>query len=288
MLLWLGFRYKINRLFAFGHTYSLFLQPLRLLKNIPLTLFLRADTLKNHQIKDRNTFLINLEHFFEGLGIASTVMYAVSENLIQAVNARHTFLRPKTSGVLRNEVVIPKNRDTKKRKLRFPLRAACVGVLEPRKNQRLLLEVFQGISAEQAQLYLYGTGPDEELLRERVQKENMTNRVHFMGWVPSENIWPQVDLLLMPSLHEGAPNAVLEALGYGIPVLASDIPEHVEILPKEYLLSIDNISEWNSFIQVLINELKTRLFEIIQKQEITANELRFEWNKAFIQCIDIS
>ena len=40
----------------------------------------------------------------------------------------------------------------------------------------------------------------------------------------------------MPTLHEGSPNALLEAMGYGLPCLASRIPEIHEVLPDDELL----------------------------------------------------
>ncbi len=282
MLLWLGFRYRIDRAFAFGHTYALFLQPLRLVKRIPLVLFLRGDTLAKHRTTGRTEFLVTLEHFLEGLAIVGTRLYSVSEVLLNRVAARHSFLRPPERGVLRNDICqAPCN--APKRVVQLPLRAACVGILEFGKNQLLLLEVFKEIRAEQAQLYLYGTGPDEQLLRETVRKEGMSDRVHFMGWVPSERIWPEVELLLMPSLHEGAPNAVLEALGYGIPVLASDIPEHGEILQVESLLPIDDATRWRRRIIFLVEEPEARLRELIGEQEKAAEALRFDWEQTFVE-----
>jgi glycosyltransferase involved in cell wall biosynthesis len=279
-LLYLGFRYRVNRLFAFGHNYGLFLQPLRIVKRIPLTLFLRADTIENHRIKGRSSWLIRLEHLLEGLGIAGTRMYGVSETLTRRTIARHRFLKPSTSGVLRNDIVKrhPGSKKTGKEKRKLPLRLACVGVLEPRKNQRFLLEVMKGIRADQARLYLYGTGPDEQLLKEIVQRENMTDRVHFMGWVEADAIWPNVDLLLMPSLHEGAPNAVLEAIGNGVPVLASDIAEHREILSGVSLLTQGDICYWRDKLINIIDDPDFKIMNIFSLKEELMHQLSFDWD----------
>ncbi|WP_417914351.1 glycosyltransferase family 4 protein [Candidatus Electronema sp. JM] len=284
MLLWIGFRCRIDRAFAFGHTYALFLQPLRLVKRVPLVLFLRGDTLEKHRTTGRSNLLIHFERCLEGFGIAGTRMYGVSATLVKRISERHQVLRPSICGVLRNDVPTG-SAPALDKEITLPLRTACVGILEHGKNQQLLLDVFKGISAEQAQLYLYGTGPDEQLLRERATRENLTDRVQFMGWVPSERIWPEVDLLLMPSLHEGAPNAVLEALGYGIPVFASDIPEHGEILPEQSLLPIDDVARWRSRILFFVNEPEVRLREFIEKQRTAAEALWFDWEKKFVELI---
>lgn len=284
LLLFIGFRHQSNCLFAFSPTYSLFLQPLRLLKRIPLTLFLRGDTLAKHRTTGRSNMLVSFERYLEGFGIAGTRMYGVSESLVKRVNSRHRFLLSSECGVLRNDIA-QCSVAHQKRKMQLPLRAACVGILEPGKNQHFLLDVFKEISAEQAQLYLYGTGPDEQLLRERVRQENLTDRVHFMGWVPSDSIWPEVDLLLIPSLHEGAPNAVLEALGNGVPVLASDIPEHGEILQQECLLSLKQAGRWINLLNLNEKEITKKLSETISQQDVTSQSLSFFWEDQFCEII---
>lgn len=285
-LLYLGFRYNINRLFAFGgHNYALFLQPLRIVKRIPLTLFLRGDALQNHQLKGHPRILIELEHFLEGVGIAGTRLYGVSGTLTNKTIARHKLFKPSTSGVLRNDIVgdcpVPKNQI----EFHLPLKLACVGLLEPRKNQSFLLEVMRGFKAEQVQLSLYGEGPNEQLLKDTVEKENLQDRVHFMGWVAAEKIWPQVDLLLMASLHEGAPNAVLEALGNGVPVIASNIPEHTEILPENYLVQLGKVANWVEVIERILLEPKRQLQNIICVQQEETQCLLFDWNPSVVNCI---
>jgi N-acetylgalactosamine-N,N'-diacetylbacillosaminyl-diphospho-undecaprenol 4-alpha-N-acetylgalactosaminyltransferase len=72
-----------------------------------------------------------------------------------------------------------------------------------------------------AHLYLYGIGPEENSLQKLVEALGVQKRVTFMGWGNAVHmIWENIDLLLFPSLHEGAPNAILEALAYDVPVCA--------------------------------------------------------------------
>ena len=285
LLLFLGFKYRVKHLFAFGHTYSLLLQPVRLVKSIPLILFLRGDTLEKHRTTGRSRSLVRLELFLEGVGIAGTVMYGVSESLTNRINDRHHFFRAAKCGILRNDIPSHYTMDHRKTSFHLPLRAACVGMIEPGKNQFFLLNVFKKMSAGQIQLYLYGTGPDEKLLRDLVEQENISNRVLFKGWVPSEQIWPEIDLLLMPSQHEGAPNAVLEALATEIPVIASDIPEHKEILPQVSLLPLADEDAWRKRLEAIINNPKNQLHQIVVEQKLADKHLRFDWDNTIVRCI---
>jgi glycosyltransferase involved in cell wall biosynthesis len=188
---------------------------------------------------------------------------------------------PAQSGLLRNEIE-QIYRKEKSKKVQLPLRLGCVGVLEARKNQKLLLKVMEEINKDQAQLFLYGTGPDEPVLRAFVQEKELLDRIHFMGWVPADRIWDRVDVLLMPSLHEGAPNSVLEALAAGVVVLASDISEHAEILAKGNLIPLSGAAEWRERIRSFLTDPDLQAKRLVQEQEAAVHQLTFDWEQELV------
>ena len=99
-----------------------------------------------------------------------------------------------------------------------------------------------------------------------------------MGWIDEvDAIWESVDVLLFPSLHEGAPNAILEALAYNIPVLASDIPEHREILSQWNLLSLSDLMMWVNAIKTILENIPGSLEKLRGEQYQVASRLRFDW-----------
>src|SRR5262249_31594872 len=127
----------------------------------------------------------------------------------------------------------------------LPLRLACVGILEERKNQSFVIRCMAHVNSSVAHLYLFGVGAEEEHLKRLTQELRIEDKVTFMGWIDEvDMIWDKVDLLLFPSLHEGAPNAILEALAYSVPVMVSDIPEHREVLPECNLLPLNDVMTW--------------------------------------------
>jgi glycosyltransferase involved in cell wall biosynthesis len=279
LLLYMGIRYRISHAFVFGPTYSAIMQPLRLIKRLPVTLFLRGDTIRAHQIKGRSRWVVSLDRWFEGLAIWGVRVYAVSENLARTVMARHRWLRPSCCGTLRNDIPVWNIRgDTV---IHVPLRLACVGILEPTKNQQLVLQALQYLPKRAARLHLYGTGPDEAVLRAMALAADLVADVRFMGWVESEHIWPEVDLLLMPSVTEGAPNAIIEALGQGVPVLASDIPEHREILPVSNLVRLGDPCAWVRRINEVLEHPRESLSAMAANQMAAAQALRFDWAAEF-------
>jgi len=80
------------------------------------------------------------------------------------------------------------------------------------------------------QLYIVGDGPMMEELKNQASSLNIAEYVHFTGKVEHDEIskWMGAcDYFCLPSLREGCPNVVLEALGCGRPVIAS----HVGAIP---------------------------------------------------------
>lgn len=99
-----------------------------------------------------------------------------------------------------------------------------------RKNHVLLLEAWRQMP-ENNHLLLLGEGP---LLDELKSKFIKFKNVHFLGQVPDIiNYLNCSDYYLSPSLAEGFPVAVLEALSLGKPALLSNIEPHQELLDSD-------------------------------------------------------
>jgi glycosyltransferase involved in cell wall biosynthesis len=127
-------------------------------------------------------------------------------------------------------------------------------------------------------LYLYGLGPEEKSLQKLTEEVGVKNCVTFMGWTnEADVIWKNIDLLLFPSLHEGAPNAILEALAYDVPVLASDLPEHREILPGCNLVAASDVMAWVEILRAILADTPNNLAKIREKQRKVIPKLRFDW-----------
>jgi glycosyltransferase involved in cell wall biosynthesis len=262
------------------------MQPLRFIKRIPSSLFIRADTIENHRLKGRPPLLLVLERCLEGFGISNVRCFGVSQTLINSIASRHSYFKPKCNKILRNDITrwSPDNTSSLF-KVASPLRLACVGILEKRKNQAFILEVFAKLDSHKAQLYFYGVGPEEEKLKQVVEQKHLSQNVHFMGWVETAWIWQNVDILLMPSLHEGASNAILEALEIGISIFASDIPEHREMLPERNLLPIHDSQAWVDRLEKVLQKPEIELKRIVNSQLPYAQHLYFDWDEKICKLI---
>lgn len=80
-------------------------------------------------------------------------------------------------------------------------------------------------------LDIIGSGPQEEELRRQAQLLGLGDRVRFHGFQRNVIDWlAHLDALLMPSLHEGLPYVLLEAMSLAVPIVASRVGGLAEVL----------------------------------------------------------
>jgi glycosyltransferase involved in cell wall biosynthesis len=82
-----------------------------------------------------------------------------------------------------------------------------------------------------ASLEFMGDGPERARLERLAGETGLADRVLFHGFRPDPERWlPTIDVIVRPSLTEGMPLGLLEAMAAGVPVVASDIPGNASIV----------------------------------------------------------
>lgn len=98
--------------------------------------------------------------------------------------------------------------------------AGAMGRLAYEKNFSALPELASRNPA--AIFVLAGAGPEEQLLKSAAKRLGVSDRMLFLGSVSDRpGFYQALDAFLLPSLHEGLPMALLEAMASGVPLLAS-------------------------------------------------------------------
>jgi glycosyltransferase involved in cell wall biosynthesis len=161
----------------------------------------------------------------------------------------------------------PGDRDGVRRELGLPLDAKLilhVGRMDVPKNHGRLVSIFRQVAEvdPKAHLSLIGHGENEieHRVRAVVAEGGLAGRVSFLGVrrdVP--RLLKAADLMLFPSLWEGLPGAVLEALAAGCPVLASEMPSLEEIrayLPGVQCLPLARTdAEWADAARAILGKI---------------------------------
>lgn len=116
-----------------------------------------------------------------------------------------------------------------------PARLLFVGRIVYQKGLDLLLDALGRLRKLDWQLELVGDGPRRERLEDQAARLGIAKRVQFHGWQPRQalpGIFSAANLFVYPSRHEGMPNAVLEAMASGLPVVATRIPGNEELVEE--------------------------------------------------------
>jgi glycosyltransferase involved in cell wall biosynthesis len=123
-------------------------------------------------------------------------------------------------------------------------RSACsphflaVGSLLERKGHVYLVEACRILERKRVnyQCTIVGDGPQRHELEKRIQKYGLGSRIILAGSVPHEDIqsyYEKADVFVLPSLNEGIPVVLMEAMSKGLPVIATNITGVPELVKND-------------------------------------------------------
>lgn len=158
-----------------------------------------------------------------------------------------------------------------------------VGVLEPRKNIPILLQAFSLLLAEKLDQGLKlviagGSGWGVAEISKAVQSLGLQDHVVFPGFIDEEDLpdlYRGARLFVYPSLYEGFGLPILEAMGCGVPVIASNTSSMPEVAGGAALLvdPLDSEALASAMASVLIDE---EMKETLQRKGM-ARASHFSW-----------
>ncbi len=129
-------------------------------------------------------------------------------------------------------------------------RILCVARLSPEKGVDGLLHAFSrllklGVDAE---LRIVGDGPYGGALRAQAKELGIEDRCTFTGRLPEEEVpaeYANADIFAMPSLMEGLPVVLMEALALGVPVVAPGLAGIPELVQHDITGLLYRPSDWD-------------------------------------------
>jgi glycosyltransferase involved in cell wall biosynthesis len=139
-----------------------------------------------------------------------------------------------------------------------------VGRLSEEKGVQYLIEAGSvlKIRDEPFKIIIIGDGPRKKELEDLAKKKGLEKKIIFTGFQNNVEEWlPILDIFVLPSLTEGTPMALLEAMSLGIPVIASavgGVPKVVESGVSGFLVEPGDFQEMSAKIIFLKKELVLR------------------------------
>lgn len=120
-----------------------------------------------------------------------------------------------------------------------PIKLGTLGAVHiPTKGHRYVIEAIalaykHGYKYE---YYIVGGG-DNSYLRELADKKGVSDKVKFLGSLQHDKVFEfldQIDIYIQPSLNEGLPRALIEAMSRGCPAIGSRIPGNLELIEASH------------------------------------------------------
>jgi glycosyltransferase involved in cell wall biosynthesis len=105
-----------------------------------------------------------------------------------------------------------------------------------------------------------GGGPYKEQLLQEIENNNLQDYIEVLGAIPNKNLpqyYARADVLIMPSMEEGFPRVLLEAMASGLPYVATDVGAVREMSPEiaqRFLIKPGDIDMFAHKIEILLNE----------------------------------
>jgi len=156
---------------------------------------------------------------------------------------------------------------------------------DPRKNLLTLLRVFKTISKTRRDVKLVIVGPgNQDPYRSLAYHLGIANRVIFAGFIKGrdniQEIYSIGDIFVLPSLLEGCPLSILEAMAAGKPIVASKanaIPEIIEDRKNGMLVDPFDVKRFADAIMFLL-ENRDQL-ELVGRRNSEYVAKNFSWSK---------
>ena len=168
-----------------------------------------------------------------------------------------------------------------------------IGRLSEEKGIKYLIQAIFKLktSGINIKLFVIGDGPQKKEIHEIVKAQNILDEVVFTGFQSNIEQWLSVlDIFILPSLTEGTPMALLEAMAKGIPVVASavgGVPNVIKTNQNGILVPAGSSDDLYNAVLTIIdddslketlskNAKKTIEFEFNFQRWITEIELVYE------------
>ncbi len=135
---------------------------------------------------------------------------------------------------------------------------------------------------ESTKLLILGTGPLEEMLKEKTRLLKLEDRVRFVGFVPHRELPLYLHtshIFVRPSLSEGMGVSFVEAMAAGLPVIATPvggIPDFLFDMKTGLFCEVENGKSVAEKIQQLMNDAALRETIVKNAQELVKE--KYEWN----------
>jgi glycosyltransferase involved in cell wall biosynthesis len=142
-----------------------------------------------------------------------------------------------------------------------------IGRLIPRKGFHRVVRALPSVKKQAKvpfEVEVVGTGAHRAELDSLAEQLGVSDLIRYVGMVPYDQLeksYQYADIFVLTSLSEGMPSVILEAMGTGLPIIASNVGGNNEIVHEEengFLIMGDDIDLLAARITTLVNDASLR------------------------------
>ena len=199
---------------------------------------------------------------------------------------------------LSNAVEVRQKRSLNQKDENDKINLIYVGRLSPEKGLLPFLECFASFRLkDKFYLTILGDGIERTLIENFITEHNLGNQIKLHGFVRDPSTYfIAPDVLIMPSLREGLPMTLIEALASGLPVIANNVGAISSLVVHQkngYLSANNSKDSWNKVLEeTLINYQNWKSNAHIQAKSLEERFSAKNWaektNAVFSQIINNS
>lgn len=208
----------------------------------------------------------------------SVIYNGVDENTFNPIEARGRRIRKKKYGFAETDLLL-----------------GTVGRIDALKNQTLIIETISKLNYDNTvKLIIIGDGKLRVDLERTVKILNLEDRVIFLGERRDiSELLSILDIFILPSLSEGLPVCLIEAMAVGLPIIASDvggIPELISNNENGILINPADQGSLLTALKTILSSENTRkkmgeAGRIIFKEKFSLDTMVNNYAEIYKQCL---
>lgn len=219
----------------------------------------RIESIKYKNIKEKY-----IESFQSFLSICSTIV--VPSQIIKNKLSNTFNLIEKKIKIL--PWIIEQNEITDVKELKDEIVFGASGRLTLSKGFHVLIEAFSKVNLSNWSLYIAGDGVEKDSLEKLINEYNLSNKIKLLGWVKDKkSFFDKIDIFIHPSLTEGMPLVIIEAMYFKKPIIGTSVGSIPEMFSKSgVIVKPNNSDSLKEEINNLLNN-KHKILEMINYNE---------------------
>ena len=219
------------------------------------------DSLFNHSIKGKLIAPFEYYSMRKSVNLSTYVSYVTNEFLQKRYPFNGLQLGCSDVSLPSTDNIVLTNRLNKIDELNLngELKVGTIGSLEVLyKGQEYVIKAISVLNRQGYNFHYYCVGQgDSERLYRTAKKYNVQDQIHFLGILQHKDIFnylSDLDIYIQPSLQEGLPRAVIEAMNVALPIIGSNVGGIPELIKEDYITKKKSIIDICNKLRLLINK----------------------------------